>query len=460
MGRPATHRVVKHHPSPRFRDVVKLHNFVRGPLDEGWHAQFLMGGAWTPRNPVALGTKDWDEACERARDKYTLAQSGQPITTPRPVAIENPFSRFAERAVASLTQQATDADKIAIGKGHTFRDIARRITVDLVPKWGDTSITKLTEYDLDDWIRNEYRVVDKAASKAEFGSQSAKEPRHAIYKKPAATTLGNLDRALKYVWDEAVDARVVDRRVRPYINRAKHGEPGEPRAFIDDEGMKAVAKVMMADGWLSEGRTEEGYKRMLRCYIAVAAATGIRPGLELKRVKIGNIQFQVQNAVPVMTIFVERKAGKHFRARPVPIYEGGVLPVRRLLTEMIEARKTEGATDQDLLFQWKGNTPVFRSGLQKVLEQASAVTDPMTGERRVAYSFRHYFATVLIQKGLSVAHIAEWLGTSSAMVERHYNRFLVQRNAYLYTDYADRPPTFIDELSGDPIFRFSTQTTI
>ncbi len=98
--------------------------------------------------------------------------------------------------------------------------------------------------------------------------------------------------------------------------------------------------------------------------------------------------------------------------------------------------------------------PVFRAGLQQVLEQANALTDPMTGEPRVAYSFRHYFATVPIQKGLSVAHIADWLGTSSAMVERHYNRFLVQRNAHLYTGYADRPPTFIDELTGDePIFR-------
>src|ERR1700712_2738101 len=96
MGRPATHRVVRNHPSPRFRDVVKLHNFVRGPQDDGWHVQFLIEGVWTPRNPAALGTKDWDEACERARDRCTLAQSGQPITKPRPVAVENPFSEFAE----------------------------------------------------------------------------------------------------------------------------------------------------------------------------------------------------------------------------------------------------------------------------------------------------------------------------------------------------------------------------
>ena len=63
---------------------------------------------------------------------------------------------------------------------------------------------------------------------------------------------------------------------------------------------------------------------------------------------------------------------------------------------------------------------------------AKALIDPMTKEKRVAYSFRHYFATKLIELGLSVAQIAEWLGTSSAMVEKHYIQFLIERNAHLF----------------------------
>ena len=78
---------------------------------------------------------------------------------------------------------------------------------------------------------------------------------------------------------------------------------------------------------------------------------------------------------------------------------------------------------------------VFRYNFRKVLTEANALTDPMTGEERVAYSFRHYFATKLIELGLSVAQIAEWLGTSSAMVEQHYNRFLTERNAHLVNGY-------------------------
>ena len=41
------------------------------------------------------------------------------------------------------------------------------------------------------------------------------------------------------------------------------------------------------------------------------------------------------------------------------------------------------------------------------------------------------FATKLITRGLSVAQIAEWLGTSSAMIERHYHKHLMERNAHL-----------------------------
>jgi integrase len=102
------------------------------------------------------------------------------------------------------------------------------------------------------------------------------------------------------------------------------------------------------------------------------------------------------------------------------------------LPEHIAWRREQGAIDRDSMFAWPdGSFPVFRDVLDTALTQANALTDQMTGEKRVAYSFRHFFATLLIERGLSVAQIAEWLGTSSAMVEWHYNRFLTERNAYL-----------------------------
>jgi integrase len=443
MPRPAKHRISKPHPSPRFRDKVRLLNFLRGPADDGWAAQFLIDGVWTPRNPAALGTKDFEEACERARDRYALAAAGQPIVTPRasatPKTIPHAFRLYADPVIARLRAKAIEADAVTKGKGHTFYAAAQQIERDLLPRWGDTSIDRITENDLNDWVADTHRVEDVAATIAEYGSQPKDANRKVISKRPSVTTLGNLDWAFRFVWMEAVVAKVVDRRNRPHIRKGEHGTGSEPRAFIDAAGVQAVAKVM-TDQWVAtpNGHSVE-MKRMLRTYIGVIASTGIRPGLETKRIKLGNVLFRVQEGHPVIIIRIVKHQGKHPKARGVVVYEGDCFDIRRLLTDQITWRKSQGAVDTDDLFAWPDGTyPYFRDVMRTMLTEAGALHDPMTGEERVAYSFRHYFATKLVELGLSVAQIAEWLGTSSDMVERHYNRFLTERNAHLVNGHTIR----------------------
>ena len=214
------------------------------------------------------------------------------------------------------------------------------------------------------------------------------------------------------------------------IRRVDHGKEGEPRAFIDAAGVQAVARVM-TDAWVHTTNGTDR-KRHLRCYIALIASTGIRPGLEALRIKIGHVVFQTQGGHPVIIIRIFRHQGKHPKARGVVVYEGDCFDIRRLLTEHIAWRRSQGAADSDGLFTWPdGSLPYFRGIQRRVLIGAHALIDPETGDERVAYPFRHYFATKLVELGLSIAQIAEWLGTSSAMVEQHYNRFLTERNAHL-----------------------------
>jgi len=152
------------------------------------------------------------------------------------------------------------------------------------------------------------------------------------------------------------------------------------------------------------------------------------------------VHFLTQHNRPVILIDVAARQGKHPEPRSVVVYEGDpAFDVRHLLTEHVAWRRAQGATDRDYLFAWPdGSLPDFDNVLRSVLKTANALTDPMTGDSRVAYSIRHYFATRLIELGLSVAQIAEWLGTSSMMVERHYNRFLTARNAYLLNGGQER----------------------
>jgi hypothetical protein len=85
---------------------------------------------------------------------------------------------------------------------------------------------------------------------ARYGRQPRGEGRQVVTKKPGFTTLGNIDWALSPIWDEAVAAKVVERRRRPVIDKTI-GEDTEPRAFIDDAGVRAVMRVM-TDEWIKQ----------------------------------------------------------------------------------------------------------------------------------------------------------------------------------------------------------------
>jgi integrase len=443
MPRPAEHRISKPHPSPRFKDKVRLLNFLRGPDDDGWAAQFLIDGKWLPRNPAALGTKDWDEAVERARDRYAAAAAGSPIVQARrpaatPKLPEHAFRRYAEPVIARLLAKAKEADAVAKGKGVTFYANAKVIERHLLPRWGDTPIDTITDDELNDWVEDDFRVEDVAATIARYGRQPKGEGRQTVRKQPSANTLGQLDWAFWHVWMEAVANKVVDRRTRPRVRRADLGMDNTPRAFIDRAGVEAVA-ALMTDEWITRPPHTPEMKFMLRAYLAVIASTGIRPGLETKRIKLGNIRFEHQQGTNVILIRVVKSQGKHKRERDVIVYEGDVFPIRALLQEQIGYRRAQGAKDTDDLFAWPDGTfPNFRTTMHDTLAEAGSLADPMTGEERVGYSFRHYFATRLIELGLSVAQIAEWLGTSSAIVEGHYNRFLNARQAHLLNGAAVR----------------------
>jgi integrase len=153
----------------------------------------------------------------------------------------------------------------------------------------------------------------------------------------------------------------------------------------------------------------------------------------------------------VIFIRVTKNQGKHPKPRSVVVFEGNpLIRVRHLLASHIEFRRSQGATDTDYLFAWPNSSfPSFRDVLDSVLSAANALIDPMTAEKRVAYSFRRYFATLLIERGFLVAQIAEWLGTSSAMIERHYNRLLVERQAHLINGAEDESRDHTDE-EGTP----------
>ena len=67
-------------------------------------------------------------------------------------------------------------------------------------------------------------------------------------------------------------------------------------------------------------------------------------------------------------------------------------------------------------------TPIksLSAGFRNLLEEAGLYIDPETGKPRDSYCLRHYYATERLLAGVGVYTLAENMGTSVAMIERHY----------------------------------------
>ena len=89
--------------------------------------------------------------------------------------------------------------------------------------------------------------------------------------------------------------------------------------------------------------------------------------------------------------------------------------------------------------------PNFAKGLTTALKAAGALVDPDTNENRVGYSFRHYFATLQIERGLSVVQLCDWMGCTPRMIDLHYNKYLSERQANLINGYDPLNRYYSDE---------------
>ena len=127
-------------------------------------------------------------------------------------------------------------------------------------------------------------------------------------------------------------------------------------------------------------------------FIDTAIKTGIRRA-ELANLKVENIDF-VRSRVTVV-------AGKGQKDRVIPISES--------LREDL-ARLCEGRGDSDSVFGLN-----YRSLGMKIKEWADKAGVPIH-----THSFRHYFATKLVEKGANIRVVQELLGHSSLNTTQVY----------------------------------------
>jgi integrase len=169
-------------------------------------------------------------------------------------------------------------------------------------------------------------------------------------------------------------------------------------------------------------------RTMLVNFVLILANTGIRVG-EARNLKWRDLREipppKGSNQPPDIALYVTGKTGPRevvARTSDVKEYFKRILEMRKAeLENMAEGKKPKKLGPDDYIFCNRDGTPItsFKKSFTSLLKSAKVETDSH-GNKRTIYSLRHTYATFRLQEGVHQFILARNMGTSTAMLEKHY----------------------------------------
>ncbi len=166
--------------------------------------------------------------------------------------------------------------------------------------------------------------------------------------------------------------------------------------------------------WVVRDRT------MLVNYVLILANTGIRVG-EARTLKWSDLKEitpkKGSNAQSEVALFVSGKTG----SREVVARTAEVKKYFQRILELRQNELKETPRPDDYIFCNRDGSPIgsFKKSFSSLLKSAGVEKDK-DGNQRTIYSLRHTYATFRLQEGVHQFILAKNMGTSTAMLERHY----------------------------------------
>ena len=213
---------------------------------------------------------------------------------------------------------------------------------------------------------------------------------------------------LQHFWGWAVENGVTPNDPTDGVKVAK--VKAARRDHITEDEEAAILRAIGAAEVLS-GESRD----WLRDWLEFGTHTGLRPG-EQRQLRWSAVRL----AEGQITVGKGHRVKTRESARTVPL-RGRALDV---LTRLAAAR--QGETDGPV-FTGAGGDPVNVGYLTKQLQRFA--TEAGVGKNVTAYSLRHAFGTRMALGGTPLYLLAQLMGTSVAMIEKHYGHFDPQRGA-------------------------------
>ncbi len=256
----------------------------------------------------------------------------------------------------------------------------------------------------------------------EYETKLAKKMR----KSPTYSTQLTHNAVLNKIFDEAVLQRFMTELDRPKL--VAKGKQSERRPAFDLEEIRALRQNF--DGWIkrADSAVSKNLRTLLREYVYVLLDTGARPGKELLNLRWKQIrQYLDHENGHYVEMTVSGKTGK----RKIIGWNETINVLNRLVKEQNLGGLewvTESNHDGYVFRMADGKEPQsFQKLFETFLRQHNLLIDPNTDQKRVFYSLRHTYATFkLTYDRTPVYTLAEHMGTSVAMIEKHYGHLKVK----------------------------------
>jgi integrase len=388
---------------------------TRRRRSSAWQARYKMAGRWIR---ITTKAKDLKEAKAIAEEQYMdaryRAKNNIPVITKR-------FKDVAKLAIDRMEKS------IEAGQGKkTYRDYIQAINRYLIPYFGNQHIDKISQNVMLEFAK--WRIEQMG-------------------KLPKASTLSNHNAALNRVFDEALLHGYVQKAQIPDLENK--GLKAERRPVFSLEEFKAMRRAL--NEWVKKGREGKSRKMklLLRSYVLILSYTGMRHGTETENLRWKHIRIIDQNGRHYLEMSVSGKTGKRELIAEkiclIHLLEIGSRRFGALISlDWPEFTKHKDVADFPVFALSDGTVSKnLRQTFKAFLKEYDLLKDPITGEERTLYSLRHTYATFqIVYRGIDLHLLAKQMGTSIAMIEKHYSHLKPRMNAHKLTrdSWSDERP--------------------
>jgi len=386
---------------------IQIHEKLR--LDkragsDNWYARLTLPNG--KRLIKTTKTDDLEAAKEVALRLYyevdARIQNKLPATTRK-------FKDVARHAIHRMEAELEQG----VGK-QAYKDYIQVLNKWLIPYFGGTDIAKL----------------DLAAVTA-FDAWRTEQNG----KVPAQSTINNHNAALNRVLDEAELNGWIVKSLRPTL--LNKGVKTESRGSFTVEEYRTIYTALRGYHKQTTNEKSAATRETLRNYVLFLANTGVRHGTEALGLCWRNIEWYERDGERYLAINVDGKTNKRTAIARDRVVD--------FLWRQAQLNSRISVEDFDALMGAKLDEPVFTTRLGAVatvpnLNRAfNALLDELhlktgaDGRTRTLYSWRHFYATQDLERGVSTHALSRQLGNSTEMIDRHYSKYSPLLNAEVHS---------------------------